>query len=110
MLDNIDHAILTKVNQLASRYGLEPYDFIATLQPEQLPEERFGGELDSTGRTILAYETFLGDEKKRKSFERKLESVGVDDESSRIIGKDKEILIALDSALKRAPKPRSPFD
>ena len=45
-----------------------------------------------------------------KNFERMLESLGVEGESSQLVGKDKEILTALDRALKRAPKPRSPFD
>ena len=32
MLDNVDVAVLTKVNELAERYGLKPYDFVATFR------------------------------------------------------------------------------
>lgn len=110
MLNNIDHAILTKVNQLAARHGLEPYDFVASLKPERLPNDRLDGQLDRTGRTILAYETVPDGETKLKSFERMLDFLGVPNESGQLVGEDKEILTALDRALKRAPKPRSPFD
>ena len=85
-------------------------DFIASLRPEQLPEERLGMRLDITGRTVLAYETVPDDEKKLKSFEHMLESLGIQGESIRLVGEDKEIITALDRTLKRAPKPRSPFD
>jgi hypothetical protein len=109
MLENVSHAILSKVNQLGTRYGLEPYDFIATVRPETQPNDQLGGTPDLTGRTMLCYETGPGDEVKFKQFERMVEAVGVNADTGALVGDDRELLTALDAAIRRAPKPRTPF-
>lgn len=100
MLDNSQVAILMKVNELAGRYGLQPYQFLATL--ELLPESDESelrycvGPPDrgttETNRLWDGYRAMLKN--------LNLEDPGV------LIGTDEELCRCLDEALQRAPRPR----
>ena len=98
MLDNIDVAILTKLNCLAERYGLKPYDFVASLEP------RFkNGKADGT---ILTFEVFPLEPLNQNRFQELLDALGVD-KSGQLSGNDSKIVDALDTALSLAPNSRS---
>lgn len=104
VLDNVTIGILTKVNELASRYRLEPTDFVAETKMEEAPDPKMGGLLSFTGRTILAYTAPPGDPSKLERFELMLETLGVNDGT--LIAKDSEIIKALNHALEVAPRAR----
>jgi hypothetical protein len=94
MIDNLDVAILTKVNDLAERHGFVPTDFVATIQD------------DDAGRTVLAYETAPdADRDKERRFDAMLDSIGVSKDGT-LVGASEEIYAALTAALAKAPKPR----
>jgi hypothetical protein len=94
-MDNVDVAILTRLNDLADRHGLKPYDYIATLDN--------GQDMDGCGlRFTIPCETSAEQEgKARKMFM----VLGVD-ESGVFKGGEKAVIDALDQALQLAPKVR----
>jgi hypothetical protein len=96
VLDNNSVAILTKVNEVAERYGIRPYDFVATVQYDV---ERHA--------SVLAFET-VRDSEKETLVSKMLERIGVGQDGA-LEGTDKQIIDALDNALQRAPKPRRRF-
>jgi hypothetical protein len=99
MLDNIDVAILTRVNDLAERYGLKPYDFVATTK-----------SAEQEGKHTLAYETpASGNELREERYEKMLDSIGVDQETGQLTASYQHIIDSLDNALALAPRPRSRF-
>src|SRR4051812_10045299 len=94
LLDNIDIAILTKVNELAGRYGLKPYDFVATVRMKE-------------GTMVLAYEVpASGTADKETRFSNMIESLGGASELS-VKGTEQEVIDALDNAIARAPRART---
>lgn len=93
MVDNIDVAIMMKLNDLTDRYGLKAYDFVAVLR--QPP--------DGSG-PVLAFET-VGNERTEAKLNEMLRALGVDSDGL-LKGGDKEIIDAIDDALQHAPKPR----
>lgn len=105
-LDNLDVAILTKLNDLAERHGLRPYDFVATIRFEEGP----GSE---DGQHVLEFECpASGNALREERFERMLSSLGVtvtDERGAVLAGTPAHIIDALDHALSLAPKPRSLF-
>lgn len=107
MLNNIDIAILTLVNELARRYQIEPYDFVATIRHDCQPNSRIGGSEDYSGREILAFESFPEDEIKLLRIGKMLHALGIPEEESQLIGDDDKIIKTLNKALQVAPKPRS---
>lgn len=106
MNNNVNIAIMMKVNELASRYGLEPYDFLAVLQYERAPNPALGGELDMTGRSMLIYESPPNTPSKLERFELMLETLGASNETGVLIGEDEDLFKALNHALKVAPRAR----
>jgi hypothetical protein len=93
ILDNVSVAILTKVNLLAERHGLNCYDFVA-----------------STGRddgiTSLVFEIpAQGNALRVERFESMLRALNVPGDGC-LKGDDVKIVDALDNAIDRAPKRR----
>jgi hypothetical protein len=99
MIDNLDVAVLSKVNSLAERYGFKPYDFVATFQQVEAPEGT---------HWKLAFESFPGGDVSREAtFDRMLKSIGIDDNGPAVLhGSAQAIFDALDHALDKAPKSR----
>jgi hypothetical protein len=96
-LGNAEVAILMRVNELAERYGLKPYDFGA--------EVRCDVEED---KTILMFGwTPDANTREGTQFFQMVDRIGVGKTTGILEGTDKEIINALDSALQRAPKRRS---
>mgnify|MGYP001252704827 CR=1 FL=1 len=91
MQDNVTAAILMGVNALAERYGLRPYDFVAVVDDSRLRE------------TVLRFES-PPPEEKSAAFEKMLAELGIAEDSLELSGSDENILDALDSALKKAPR------
>ena len=95
MLDNVAVAILTKVNDLADRYGLKPYDFVAMFKHEEKD-----GKLD----WVLNYEApASGNAAKVEKFDKMLDTLGIKQDSA-IRGSVEQIVDALDQALELAPR------
>lgn len=92
ILDNITVAVLARVNHLAERYGLKPYDFVAEYHPSASPHE---SELCFTVAPQL--------ESKQKILENMMDALGVNDDGV-LLGTDQKIIDALDNATRRAPK------
>lgn len=100
-LDNIDIAILTRLNNLTERYGLKPYDFVATVKSVK------------GGNTSLEFETPVdGNALREERFDKMLKSLGVehsDDHGMSLVGTPDRIVDALDDALAHAPQSRKRF-
>ena len=96
MIDNISIAIFVKVNELADRHGLKPYEFVAAIH-----EHAEGDKL------ILRYDVPVsGDPTKEARFGKMLDQLGVSDTSHDLAGTDQQIIDALDHALHLAPRRR----
>lgn len=97
MLDNIDVAVLTKVNELAERYGLKPYDFLATFKH------------DGKDSYVLEYEMPASNGLREVRFDKMLTAIGIapDGHSAMLTGSTMQIIDALDNAIEHAPRPRS---
>lgn len=93
-IDNVDVAVFTRVNDLAQRHGLKPYDFIASFQPAK----------DGKGH-VLQFEVPPQDKAGQQRFDKMLLDIGVSEDGMR--GEYKDIIDALDNALERAPVRRS---
>jgi hypothetical protein len=106
MNNNVAIAIMMKVNELASRYGVEPYDFVAVLKYEKAPEPALGGVLASTGRSVLAYEVPPSDPSQLERFELMLETLGASNDTGLLVAEDEQIIKALNHALQVAPRGR----
>ena len=106
MNNNVNVAILTRVNDLAARYGIEPYEFVAALQDETVPNPNVEGGVDQTGRNILNYSVLPENKSKFERFELMLESIGVPNETGILAGTDEEIIKALNRGLEVAPRAR----
>src|SRR6059058_5400318 len=96
MLDNLDNndiAVLTRINELAARYGLKPYHFVATLDNSR--------EVDGLGvRFVVPAETDVPHEAKVKKM---MHSLGVDPHGI-LKGGEIAVIDAIDAALQRAPR------
>ena len=95
MLDNADIAVLTKVNDLAERYGLKSYDFVATFK--------------RNGRAyILDFESPVsGNDLREERFDKMLTAIGITVTDRAVLeGSPETIIDALDNALEHAPRPR----
>ena len=98
MLDNIDVAILTKLNNLSERFGLKSYDFVATVQPQS-----------EKGRIMLCFEVpAQGNALKEGRFDKMLQAIGADKDGV-LKGTPTHVIDALDAALHNAPKPPRRF-
>lgn len=98
---------MMKVNELASRYGLEPYDFVAEYKEETAPDLALGGKLDMTGNSVLSYPILPSNPSKLERFELMLETLGISNESGTMVGTDEQIVKALNKALEVAPRNRA---
>ena len=103
MLDNIDVAVLTKVNELAVRHNLKPYDFVAV----------FRTETDPAGITqyVLDYELpASGNALRDERYDKMLLDIGIiQGDDAMLTGSHEHIIDALDNALEHAPRSRSRF-
>jgi hypothetical protein len=98
-LDNVDIAILSKLNDLAERRGLKPYDFVAVYGLE-------GSELKDW---VLRFEEPVrGNNLREERYGKMLRDLGIDPlaESIELKGTPQTIVDALDHALSISPKPR----
>jgi hypothetical protein len=93
VVNNVDVAILGKVNELALRFTIDPCDFVATVKQ------------GSTSETLLVFES-MPDTKTSSRFERMLDAIGVD-ANGVLAGQDRQIYAALCAAISRAPSSRS---
>ena len=95
MIDNVDVAILTKLNQLAERRGLKPYDFVATVQRHETKNAH-----------VLCFEVpASGNALREERFTKMLRDIGIaEGDSSDFIGSPADIIDALDSALQLSPR------
>ncbi len=100
MLDNIEIAILTKVNELADRQGIKPYEFCAVIHTN-----------DDPSKLTLQFEVPVSNKSATaKNFSHMLDSIGFGQESHSLTGSDQQIIDALDVALRLAAprqRPRS---
>ncbi len=96
MLDNVTVAIFTKLNELAARHGLKPYDFVATQKEGPGAEIMLDFEVHPTGNI-----------RKEQRYHKMLRELGIPDDSHILQGQAHQIIDALDKALQRAPKSRA---
>jgi hypothetical protein len=95
-IDNIEIAVLTKLNELAARFGLKPYHFIATLESSS--------EMNGLGvRFVVPAETGQTQE---KLVRKMIATLGADPRGV-LTGGEIAVIDALDRAVGVAPKPRS---
>ncbi len=81
-MDNVQIAILTKVNELAARFGIQA--------------------------TVLRYEVPVsGEPAKVARFEKMLDLVGLGEATHDLKGTDAQIIDALDNAIRLTPKQRT---
>jgi hypothetical protein len=96
MLCNVDVAILTKLNDLAERLGLRPYDFVATLQSTDQGD-------------ILQFEIPPeGNALREERFYKMLKLLKVN-EHDELRGDWRNIGQAIDDAIAQLPKPQRRF-
>jgi hypothetical protein len=95
-MDNLDVAILTKLNALADRHGLKPYEYVATL-------DRSAKSLGCAIRFETPAETGDHEAAKVRSM---YTALGVD-RTGMLHGGEIAVLDAIDHALSVAPKSRT---
>lgn len=89
--DNFDIAVYSKLNDLAGRYGVKPYEFSASLE----------NKFDRNDTWSLTIDT--GEALGKKPFTQMLKSAGFKGENE-LFGTCKDIYESLDTALQRAPR------
>ena len=98
MIDNIQVAILTKVNELAERHGMRPYQFCAAVRFDEDPS-----------RITLKFEVPVSaNSAKTKSFNKMLDLIGFAEDTHALTGSAGQIIDALDNALHRSPNKQRP--
>ncbi len=101
MLDNLDIAVLTKLNELAERHGLKPYDFVATFRCADSERSRYAlhFEMSASGTAL-----------REKRFDQMLGAIGIESaDAAELTGSPVTIIDALDRALQTAPRPPGRF-
>lgn len=94
--DNQDVAVFTRLNDLAQRHGLKPYDFVASFMPE---------DKDQGTTYVLTFEVpAQGNALREERFDKMLASIGAD--TGQLRGDTAAIIDALDNALEHAPRSR----
>jgi hypothetical protein len=106
-VNNVEIGIMMRVNELASRYGLEPFDFIAEYKDETVLTGSLSGEPEPTGNSVLSYPILPRNPSKLERFELMLETLGISNDSGAMIGSDEQIVKALNKALEVAPRNRA---
>jgi hypothetical protein len=95
-IDNTSLAIMTRLNELAERYGISPIQFSASL------------DSDEDGQRILHFALPPEEPEAGKRFVRMLADLGItDDDVGTIKGSDTQLYATLEQALQRAPKAAS---
>jgi hypothetical protein len=95
LVDNQDVAVMTKLNDLAERHGLKPYDFLANLKPTA-ESYALDFEIPASGNAL-----------REERYEKMLSDLGIgDDDKSSMTGEMSDIIDAIDNALKIAPRRR----
>lgn len=94
MLDNYSVAILTAVNDLAGRFGLQPYDFVAVLDLRA----------DEAKSAVLRFESPPATGQ-QANFDRMLAALGAD-EAVRVTGTERELFDSIQHAIHKAPTKR----
>ena len=100
MLDNVNVVVLSKVNELAERYGLKPYHFVATFKH------------GAKGWTLDLECPASGNAVREERFDTMLQAIGItpgNDKGAILTGDTAKIINALDNALEHAPRPRRLF-
>ena len=98
MFDNVDVAVLTKVNELAERHGLKPYQFVAT----------FKGE--GNGYALEFECPASGNDLREERYDKMLTDIGIKVGDRAVLkGDTAKIIDALDNALEHAPRSRHRF-
>ena len=93
-MDNVSIAILTKVNELLERHGINPCEVVAAIHDA------------AHGTTRLSFEVHPPSGPQGDKFERLLTSLGLTPGTGELIGEDADIYSKLKAAIDRAPKPR----
>lgn len=93
-MDNVSIAILTKVNELLERHGLNPCEVVAALHSTD------------SGNTRLSFEVPPQDDRQMDNFERVLAALGLSGDNTSLIGDDTEMYTRLQLAVNRSPKAR----
>jgi hypothetical protein len=97
MTDNVEIAILTKVNELAERHGLKASDFVAVLHVES--------DVPNTDLIRLSFDVPVsGNEAKEKRFAKMIGLLDTPQGALSLWGTDEEIIDSLDKAIRRSPK------
>jgi hypothetical protein len=97
-IDSIDFAILSRIQQLSERFGLKPYDFVATLDHDKnVPNLAMG----------VKFENVADGPEPEKRVKQMFNAIGVDEGGGVLQGGEKKVIDALDNALSIAPKPRT---
>lgn len=92
--DNWEVAIFTRLNELAERHGLSPFDFSASLSR------------DGKGHSMLIFHVVPDEEIPTERFTRLLAGLGItDDDTLHIEGTDEQIYDTLTWAIQNAPRP-----
>ncbi len=100
-MDNIDFAVLTKVQELVDRFGLRPYHMIATLD-HSINEPSVGMGVKFQIMTDDA-KTDTDYNRIQRQGKKLLDLLGVADGAT-LGGGEMAVIDALDAALQKAPK------
>lgn len=96
--DNIDFAVLSRIQELSERFGLKPYDFIATLDHSKSASNLAMG---------IKFENMADGPEPEKRVKQMFNALGMDESGGVLQGGEKKVIDALDHALSVAPKPRT---
>src|SRR5689334_16079919 len=96
MLDNWSVAVLSRVNDLADRYGIKPYEFTAVLGIKDATH--------SETEYVLRFEDCHSG--KEFQYDKMLRAVGLSFDGDSELWGQEAILNALDTALRQAPQQR----
>jgi hypothetical protein len=91
-LDNTSIAILTKVNELVERHGINPCDVVITLADE--PD----------GRTCMRFESPPSTAGSLDKFMRVLSMLGLSEHKLELVSSDQELFTILQTAASRTPE------
>jgi hypothetical protein len=95
-LNNQHIAIYTKVNELATRYGLKAQEFVAEIAPLEWDENQL----------TLTYTNQTKENQQYKQLVKMLNAIGGNAERFTIQGDVTTLLTALENAIKTGPQPR----
>ena len=91
-IDNVEIAILSRLNELAERHGLSPLDFSASLRR------------DGKGKSTLMFFNVPEESVPQDRFVRMLAGLGIkDSDTLHIKGTDQQIYDTIQWAIQRAP-------